>query len=343
MKKHLLLTMAGLCMLAQTWAQDVTPGTILDQFNKVMVALNKKYVEYQSVLAHSDNPRKAERKRQELINQVTTARQSLAEIPYYKSDRSLHNSTAAYLKLLDYNLNEDFSKMVNMKDIAEQSYDKMEAYLLFREKVSEKMKAGGDSLSNSLKRFAANHNIILQESTSELDNQMDKISEVTSYYDRMFLLFFKCDLMNEDMVEALGKKDVKGLEQARSAMKQFAEEGLAVLDTTKSYHGDASLTNSLRRAMQFFKMQAEKAAEYSSFYTKQEAFDRLKQQFEGDRDAQRDKAQVDKYNAAIKDVNNAINAYNATNEQLNRTRKEAYSQWNEAVKVFFDRHIPVAR
>jgi hypothetical protein len=45
----------------------------------------------------------------------------------WKGDRSFRDTTVAYLKLLYIVFNEDYGKIVNMEEIAEQSYDAMEA------------------------------------------------------------------------------------------------------------------------------------------------------------------------------------------------------------------------
>lgn len=148
--------------------------------------------------------------------------------------------------------------------------------------------------------------------------------------------------MEEDLMEALEKKNVNSTEQIRSSLKSFAEEGLAILDTMKSFHGDASLMNACKRSMEFFKKEAERAAEYSDYFTKETAFLRLKDQFESDKDMRKDKAAVDKYNQSVNDMNKALQQNNNTNQYLNNYRKETYTFWNDVRKAFFDRHIPVA-
>ena len=43
-------------------------------------------------------------------------------------------------------MNDDYAKIVNMQEIAEQSYDEMEAYFLLKEAVDKKMKEAEDHL-----------------------------------------------------------------------------------------------------------------------------------------------------------------------------------------------------
>jgi len=48
-------------------------------------------------------------------------------MPPWKGDRSYRNSSVAYLKLVYHVFNEDYGKILNLEEIAEQSYDAMEA------------------------------------------------------------------------------------------------------------------------------------------------------------------------------------------------------------------------
>lgn len=341
--RKMMILMLTLLLAYNMQAQTESPVAVLDKINAQLDAISKKYVVYQSVMAHSDNLRKAEKRRQDMMNQVTTARQSLAEIPYYKGDRSLHQAVGEYLKLLEFNLNDDYEKMVNMKEIAEQSYDKMEAYLLLKDKVAEKMSLAGDKLDSSQRAFCKKYDIKLVEGEeSELSRQLDKINDVSKYEDKVFLIFFKCNVIEGDLLESLEKKNVNSLEQFRNSLKTFAAEGLAVLDTMKGYKGDNTLIGACRRSMEYYKKAADRYADFSAFYTKEANFNRLKQQFDTDKEMRKDKAAIDKYNNAVNEMNAGGEQFNKTSEYLNKYRSDTINFWNNAVKQFLDRHIPVA-
>lgn len=342
MKKLSLLLFITLSFIA-SFAQIDDPVAVLNKINEQMTAISKRYVVYQSVLAHSDNLRKAEKRREEMMNQVTIARQSLAEIPYYKGDKSLHQSTSEYLKLLEHNLNEDYSKMVNMKEIAEESYDKMEAYMLLKEKVDEKMSLASAKLDTAQTMYCSKYNIkIVETAKSELDRQLDKIGAVSRYSDKVYLIFFKCYILEHDLLEATKNKNVNSLEQLRGSLKSFAEEGLATLDTLKGFGGDNTLITAAKRCMNYYQKAADKYADFTAYFTKEASFNRLKQQFDSDRDMRKDKAAIEKYNTAVKEINEALKQYNNTNDYLNNYRKDTLDYWNNANKQFYDRHIPVA-
>ena len=325
------------------YAQNESPVLPLNKIVEQLNAISTRYVAYQSVMAHSNNERKTEKRRQDLQNQVTVARQSLGDIPYYKGDKALHQSTAAYLKVLEYNLNEDYSKIVNMKEIAEQSYDQMEAYIMLKEKITEKMNAAGDDLDSAQIQYCRRHNITIEKSSkTELDRQLEKISIVSNYADKVYLIRFKCAIIENNYLEALKNKNINSMEQLRGALRTYAEEGLAVLDTLKGFSGDNTLVGAAKRSLTYYKKAADRYADFTTYYTKETNFQRLKQQFDTDRDMRKDKEAINKYNAAVKEINEASEQYNSTNSYLNNYRKESNDFWNETYNRFFDSHIPVA-
>lgn len=342
MKKLLIAT----CLIAISvalFAQNESPVLPLNKIGEQLNAISTRYVAYQSVMAHSNNVRKAEKRRNDLQNQVTAARQSLADIPYYKGDKGLHHATTEYLKMLEYNLNEDYSKMVNMKEIAEQSYDQMEAYLLLKEKVSEKMSLAGDKLDSAQTQYCRRHDITITEtSKTELERQLEKIGQVATYADKVYLIFFKCNIIEQNFLEGLKNKNVNIMEQLRSSLLQYADEGLAALDTMKGFSNDNTLVNAAKRSMNYYKKAAERYADFTAYYTKESNFVRLKQQFDSDRDMRKDKEAINKYNASVKEINDTREQYNNTNNYLNNYRKETYDFWSSTYDRFFDSHIPVA-
>jgi hypothetical protein len=341
--KRMMIAACVAAMSMASYAQNESPVLPLNKIVEQLNAISKRYVAYQSVMAHSSNVRKAEKRRQDLLNQVTTARQSLADIPYYKGDKALHQATAEYLKVLEYNLNEDYAKIVNMKEIAEQSYDQMEAYLLVKEKISEKVGQAGDNIDSAQIQYCRRHNITIEENgKTELERQLEKIGQVSNYADKVFLIRFKCSIIEQNYLDALKSKNINSMEQLRGALRSYAEEGLAALDTMKGFGGDNTLVNAAKRSMAYFKKAADRYADFTNYYTKEANFERLKQQFDTDRDMRKDKEAINKYNASVKEINEAREQYNNTNDYLNNYRKETYDFWTETYNRFFDSHIPVA-
>jgi hypothetical protein len=132
---------------------------------------------------------------------------------------------------------------------------------------------------------------------------------------------------------------VNDAEQARNALLNYANEGLKSLDTLKPFEGDPSLLNACKRVLAFYKQAAEKdMPKLADYYVKKEEFEKLKRDY--DAGSNHSQADVNTFNKAVKDINNAVNAYNQTNNKVNTGRNQAVNDWNNADKQFQDQHIP---
>ena len=342
--KHCIITavLFLVCSYNATAQQD-SPVYTLDKINEAIESFNVKYLAYQSAIAHGSKMRKCEKKRQEMMTQLDNARYAIIEVPYYKGDKSLHQSSIAYLKLLADVLNENYEKIVNLEDIAEQSYDAMEAYIMLRKKVDEKMEQASMQNHEQVVAYCAKQNIKLVEDKDENSKKMEKVGAVMDYYNKIYLTFFKCSVQDSYFIDAMEKKNVTAMEQSKSAMAKYAAESTDSLTGIGNFKGDGTMKIACKKALDFFKKEAASSGDLTDYLIKEEAFNQVKKKFEHSAKAQSDQAEIDKYNAAVNEMNKAKVNFNKTNEILNQGRNDAYKTWNGALKTFMDTQMPYSR
>jgi hypothetical protein len=334
-----LLSLALLpCLL---FAQDFnSPSDYMDAIYKAQNAMDKTYMAYMSAVAHSGRAKKIEKMRQQTIESISTCKFNIIDLPKYKGDNSLRQSGIDYTDMCYKIFNEDYAHIVNMEDIAEQSFDEMEAYLLLQEKTNEKIKENSDKMNQAVKDFAAKYNVTLINVEDPLGEKLTEAAKLNRYHDQVYLVFFKCNWEDQQMIDALNKKNLTNVEQARNALISYSNDGLATLDTMKDFEGDHSLVNACKTSLKIYKSIAENdIPQLTDFYLKQENFDKMKQAFDAKGESHT-KAEVDAYNKAVKDLNASINSYNSTNTKSNNSRDQAVNAWNETEKTFLDAHMP---
>jgi hypothetical protein len=329
-----------LCLQAQTPNTD-NPGDYITAIYRARGDMDNKYMQYLSATAHTHRARKVEKLRQEVLDNITESRYKTTDLPIYKGDNSLRKGSIDYIQLCYIVFNEDYKKIVNMEELAEQSVDEMQAYLLLQEKVSEKLHQASDSLEKITRSFATKYNVTLTEEKSVLGDKMDAATRLNQYSNALYLAFFKCNWEDNQMVKAMNDKKVNDIEQARSALLSYANEGLKGLDTLKPFENDPSLANACRAALQFYKQTAERdIPKLVDFYLKQEDFAKLKKSFDDKSSSSRTQDDVNAFNKAVKDVNASINNFNQTNTKVNNGRAQALNDWQDAEKRFADEHMP---
>ena len=303
--------------------------------------LSLKYLTYMSEVAHGVRARKMEKRRQELIAAVRLAIREGNKLRPFEGDASLRNAYVNYWTVLLSIFNEDYSKIIDMEEVAERSYDAMESYLLLQDKVDEKLKEAYNKVPEAYQTFATSHHVQLtQGQSTKLDRKLNETSRVNNYVRNLFLINFKSSVQESNMIDALNKADLNGMEQSKNALKTYSEEGLTRLDTLKPYNGDASLVTACRKVLEFQKNESSRITVLSDYMLKRDEFEKIKKAFDAKPAATRKQSDIDAYNKSLEAMNKGIADYNKMNDELNKGRDKVMQNWDAARKRFLDQHVP---
>lgn len=317
------------------------PGAYMNSISKAQMEMNQKYMAYLSASAHSKRKRKIEKLRLQALESINTSLSKTIDLPYYKGDNSLRQSSINYIKFCYNIFNDDYSKIVNMEEIAESSFDEMEAYLLLQEKADEKVKEVNDSMRLAMNVFAAKYNVNMVDSKSELGGKMQEAGKLTRYRNNVYLIYFKCFWQDGEITKAMNSGKLATVEQGRNSLINFAEEGLKSLDTLKSFAGDATLANACRQVLKFYKNMAEKdLPNQTDYFLKKENFEKMDKAFKSLSAKDRTKESIDAYNKAVAELNTATGLFNSTIKKINSERDNAINMWNETENTFIDNNMP---
>jgi uncharacterized protein YukE len=340
MKQFFLFIIALQLFSFAAAAQDYNvPVEYMNEISKQRENISKKFMTYASASAHGKRAKKVEALRAKLLDEVQEARMNISGMPSFKGDKSYRDTTVNFMKLYYNVLNEDYSKIINMEEIAEQSYDAMEAYMMAQEMVNKKLEEGNEKMRLATEAFAAKNNITLNKDNTELGEKMKQVHEVNKYHTILYLIFFKAYKQEGYMLEALDKNNITGIEQNKSSLLRYAQEGLEKLKTMTVFQGDNSLSGACKTVMSFYVKEVnEKMNTVSEFYLTQERFAKIKKEFE--KKSSPTQQEIDAYNKGVKDINAASDTFNRTNQDLNKERNDVLNDWNKAVSGFFDEHTP---
>jgi len=336
----LLLTCSVFALQLRSQTSFDNPGAYLDYINDNNNKLTIKYLTYMSAVSHGKSARKVEKRRMEVVSSIIDTRANVRTMGAWKGDKTLRDTTVAYLNILYNVFNDDYGKIVNMEEIAEQSYDMMEAYMLAQEKAYEKLNEAAKRQQEEQRAFAKRNNINLIESTSETDQKSKTAGEVLKHCNEIYLIFFKPYKQEMYLVEAMNQKNLLAIEQNLSTLKKFAEEGIEKLKAMKGYNNDASLIAACRNMLFFYKSEAQKGAAFSDYYLKEESFLKIKKQFDSKPSGKRTQQDIDQFNNAVNDMNAAGKNFNDTNNSLNKERSSLLNQWNKTYSDYMDQYMP---
>ena len=310
--------------------------------SNAQVEMDQKYMAYISASAHSRRARKIEKLRAQALESIDNAKYKTLALPKYKGDNSLRQASIDYIQICYRIFSEDYSKIVNMEEIAEQSVDQMQAFLLLEEKASEKLRQASDNLSMAEKTFATTYHVTLVDTKSVLSDKMGIAGKLNRYSDKVYIVFFKCNWEDGILFKALNSRNLTEAEQARNALIKFSQEGMEGLkaDSLRTFQGNPALASTCRDALIFYGSIAKNdVPKLIEFYLKQENFNKMKQGLEA-KGNNKTQADVDHYNKAVKDINASAANFNDLNQDLNKRRHEAVQNWENAEKAFLNEIMP---
>jgi len=326
----------------QSYAQETAdPGAYLSAINAEYGKMSKDVMDYIRAANHGKSARKVEKRRTELALQAKESEKTIRKMRPYKGDSKLRDSIAVYFRINYHVINEDYGKIVDMEDIAEQSYDAMEAYMLAKEKAEDKIDEAQEAAEKEYRSFAATNNIKLIEGDSKLSLKLKAASEVNGYHKILYLIFFKSYKNESYLMDALNKTNVSAIEQTRNALAASATEDLTKVGPIQGFKGDLSLKNATQQLLSFYKNEATTQIPILvEYFLAKESFEKIKKVMDSKSASARTKEDIDAFNKAVNDFNAKVKKFNQVNDDLNKKRSTMLNTWNAASNAFLDKHTP---
>ncbi|QJX48695.1 hypothetical protein HMJ29_17930 [Hymenobacter taeanensis] len=313
-----LLTAALLTGLATTAsAQTFTdPGAYNNFIVAEQRAMLKKNLRYISKAAHSDNEKKIDSKRQDLIKQTELSLNKVAKMPAFQDDKGFKEQTTEALYQLLKVYSEDYKAVDMLAATRTATVENMEQYFRLQEIAEAKMQVVNDSVDAAQKRFAQRHKMTISEDPEgkRLANYMRQVSEVNSYQHKVYLAQFRMEKASARLLDALNAQDAAAFEAARQQLVLDTQTATKELSAIAPFRGkDAQYRDAARNLVKF----------YGAFATNQAT------QMQGlmEHKDRLTKVEADKFNGFIK-------GYNTQNQKL-------VAAYNQAGSNFQATYIPV--
>lgn len=337
--KRLKIPGVALVLLLSFTVSSQTAVQYMDKIGKEFNRISEETWDYTYAVAHNKKGKQIESQRKQMLNANRSALNKIKNMPGFQGDNAYRDSTARYLELSYQVLNNDYSKIVDMEEIAEQSYDAMEAYMTAQELANDKLDAAFDVAAAAQQKFAADNNIKLTDDKSKTGEKLEKASEVFKFYNKLFLIFYKPYKQELYLLEAQMKGDINGMKQNQEALSKLAKEAKEKAKPIEPYKKNTTLKPALNEVMDFYIYEADtKITPLVDFYLKKEKFEKLKTAMD-QKGNKASKSEVDEYNKATAEYNKATAEYNNISNDLNNKRSSALTYWENAVTRFLDRNV----
>lgn len=341
MKKNLII---GFLLLSNSICFGQDSQKALEYMNIISAefkAIQSATWDYTKSVAKNKSARKVDKNRLELIQTISNSLAKVKKIKEFDGKTYFRDSTIAFLELNKSVVSQDYEKIMNLEEIAEQSYDLMEAYMLAQEIASQKISDAGESIVSTERKFAEENNITLIEGDDDkITTRLKKAGEMYDYYNPVYLIFFKSYKQELYFLDALQKGDVSGMEQNKSMLAKTAQEGIDELNKLEAFKGDLTLKKAALEMLNFYLDEANnKFGVFVDFQSTKEGFDKAKTTLESKKEKDRTKEDIDNYNKLVNEYNAVSNQYNKVNNELNTKRSKLLTNWNNTSNSFTSSHL----
>lgn len=320
-----------------------TPVDYLNYIAKETNTISRNTWKYTTTVAHTKNARRIDATRKSLVKSIQNAAKKIEALKDgYKGDVEYKNQLLAYLSISEKQINEEYDKIIDMQEVADQSYDYMEAYIMTRDLVNEKINAEVDKLNANQKVFANKYNIQIGEDDSELSKKMKISNEVFENHTQLYLIFFKVNFTESVLLKAIENNDMSAIQQNSNALEQYSNEGLEKLKTFKAYKNDMSLVLATKKTLEFSKKEAiELGPTVVKFIMLNQKFQENKKTMDNKSSKNRTKEEVDNFNKLVNEVNKEVGNYNRTINKFNTERSSSINNWNVTGDNFIAKYVPI--
>lgn len=297
------------------------------------------YYDYIKVVTRMRRARIVEKRRQALLQVLENIKN------YYSTTNALHNDSTllsdlkTYIHLTQVVLKEDFDKILDMEDIAEQSYDLAEAYELALDMAIEKLHNCFNTLRQREGIFFKKYNIKAKEDKSELVLKIQKTTRAMEYFGTINRIVARANRQNNYTSMAIQGKDLASLEQHLITLVSVSEEGLEKLQKQQSYDGDNELLLTAVEMLQFYKNEGQTTYPANvDFIIKTDNFQKMMKRFNEIKKKDRTQKDVNQYNNAVRSYNKEVKNINKLNSVSLKKGNKFIKLWNKKTERFFKEH-----
>lgn len=318
-----------------------TPDEYLSYIKSEEINISESNWKYTSAIAHK-NWIQIDEAKKNLIKTLQNAKKKIGKLKEgYNGDVEYKNQIIKYFDYCEKTLNEEYDKIIDLKNLEEQSNDAMDAYMQLDDLVNAKLDSENQKVDLAYRSFATKYNIELVNTESEWSKKIKVYNEVCAYHTSINLICFKLNFTDETLLRGILNGDLGAIQQNANALIQYANEGLSTLNTIEPYDGDYSLINSAKKVFEYYKKQAEAyVPSLINFIMYADKFDNAKKTLESKSKADRTAEEENNFNNMTIEIDKEIIAIKKIILDNAMAKSDVLLQWKSSGDDFIIRHIP---
>lgn len=339
MIKYLVFFLALMPFLSS--AQEDSPLTYMENINKAYKPVLTRQFDFARALAQGQSRDFVEKQRKVLLNEIRDSRIDIKNMPRYKGNAGLRDSTVAFLDVTFNLVSEDYARIVQLEPLAENGPEEMESFLMAQQVAYSRSSAAARGLKQAEEEFADQFGVRLVDSDDKFAKKLEELNRTFKYYNKIYLIFFKAYNQELSLFDAIETQKLDRMITEKRKLEVTANEGLSKLDKIGSYQGDKSLRTAARANLEFYRNESGvQLSQVIDYYEELETLRKLKAGLNEQGISREERLRRTRlYNDQVQKVNESTPDLNVMNEELNNERARYLAQWNRVSEGFLQKFI----
>lgn len=319
-----------------------SPSAYLTTINRHTDHINKEIWQYVRARSHGKNASHVERHRQDIKASLQEALDEVKSVPPYRGDKQYQNAVIEYLENGLHLVEGEFGQLIEMEDmVTGNTVEVLEARMRNLRKANERMLESQQKLEDAFQVFASRHDIVVHEYETKTAEKLKIAREVTEYYNEVFLVLFKSQLIDQFLTEAINQSNPEKFQVHSSHLNETIDASIQQLKDLPDYDNDGSLKESGLNMLNFYRQLSRKhLAGIEDYLISKSNYREARVILENTPKDKIPAAVVEQYNESARSLNSLVNDFNQTNVKINKQKSDVYYDWVLATDNFFDSHVP---
>lgn len=178
-------------------------------------------------------------------------------MPSYKSDKTLQDSLAAYMRRTYWILDKEYPSIQKLQDSASRTFASAQKYAMAKSATLNKLIQDERDFFTGLKQFSSKYGVAVPANYDDEFEKLLTIKDVSNHHNALLLIYSKTKSLDAPVERAIQTKNKAELEEKTGVLQKAVKDGYAVLDTIKPYKQDKSLMDATRGLLNFYQIECE--------------------------------------------------------------------------------------
>jgi hypothetical protein len=292
--------------------------------------------EYINAVLENKPLRKLDKQLSELQLDIQNGQKVLKKSKGFKGDKEYLEAAMAFLNSTDSILTNGYKALQERESVAVKSVKEMRSYLLDRMMVNDRMANIYRSYQKHKSSFAEGYKVNVLTNDKNLGNTIKKSQEVYQYYNRIYLHYFACQIIEKQILQSINTENIQELDSLITVFKDTVKQNVIYIESAPSYKGNRDLAIVTGKVIDFYKNEIQGFEKMLEYIRLKEEMTMLQGKIQSGKASKEEKS---KFNSNIETINSLGESVNAETMKQNKKRSEITNEWNERSRNFILKYL----